>query len=163
VEFKLPRKAESDGWIIQQVSRSYDIRKRDGSVADPKLNAPKAVFWEAWPVKKGATLTANRYDATADGRTYDDSFDRSIYHPQSEPRRGDAGDYSPVKPGRSVREMCRGPLAGSVGVCADVLLRPATKTSTRGRRCRLEARATTALRSRRKSTSISFPHGSSAA
>lgn len=76
VQFKLPKKAEGDGWIIQQVQRSYDIRKKDGSVADPKLNAPKNPYWEAWPVKKGAILTANRYDATADGRTYDDSFDQ---------------------------------------------------------------------------------------
>lgn len=76
VEFRLPKKAEGDGWIIQQIQRSYDIRKKDGSVADPKLNAPKTTFWEAWPVKKGAVLTANRHDATADGRTYDDSFDQ---------------------------------------------------------------------------------------
>lgn len=76
VEFKLPKKAEGDGWIIQQIQRSYDIRKKDGSVADPKLNAPKTTFWEAWPVKKGAVLTSNRFDSTADGRTYDDSFDQ---------------------------------------------------------------------------------------
>ena len=76
VEFKLPKKAEGDGWIIQQIQRSYDIRKKDGSVADPNLNAPKTTFWEAWPVKKGAIITSNRYEATADGRTYDDSFDQ---------------------------------------------------------------------------------------
>jgi len=76
VEFKLPKKAEGDGWIIQQIQRSYDIRKKDDTVADPKLNAPKTVFWEAWPVKKGARLTANRFDATADGRTYDDMYDQ---------------------------------------------------------------------------------------
>jgi len=76
VEFQLTRPAEADGWVVQQVMRSYDIRKPDGSVADPRLNAPKAPFWEAWPVKKGATRTANRYDATDDGRTYDDSFDQ---------------------------------------------------------------------------------------
>jgi hypothetical protein len=76
VEFKLPKKAEGDGWIIQQVDRSYDIRKRDGSVADANLNAAKARFWEAWPVRKGERLTSNRYSATADGRTYDDSFDQ---------------------------------------------------------------------------------------
>ena len=76
VEFKLPKKAEGDGWIIQQIQRSYDIRKKDGSVADAKLNAPKPMFWEAWPVKKGAIITSNRHDATADGRTYDDSFDQ---------------------------------------------------------------------------------------
>ena len=76
VEFKLPKKAEGDGWIIQQIQRSYDIRKKDGSVADANLNAPKTMYWEAWPVKKGATLTSNRYDATADGRTYDNSFDQ---------------------------------------------------------------------------------------
>lgn len=76
VEFELPRKAEADGWIIQQVTRSYDIRRADGSVADPRLNTPKTTFWEAWPVKKGAVKTANRNDATADGRTYDDTFDQ---------------------------------------------------------------------------------------
>jgi hypothetical protein len=76
VEFELPHKAGSDGWIIQQVSRSYDIRLRNDSVADPQLNAPKTMFWEAWPVKKGAIKTSTRYDATADGRTYDDAFDQ---------------------------------------------------------------------------------------
>ena len=76
VEFELPKKAGSDGWIIQQVQRSYDIRLPDGKVADPKLNAPRALFWEAWPVKQGAVRTSSRYDATDDGRTYDDSFDQ---------------------------------------------------------------------------------------
>jgi hypothetical protein len=76
VEFKLPKKAEGDGWIIQQIQRSYDIRLKNGSVADANLNAPKPTYWEAWPVKKGAVLTSNRYDSTADGRTYDDSFDQ---------------------------------------------------------------------------------------
>jgi hypothetical protein len=76
VEFKLPKKAEGDGWIIQQVQRSYDIRKRDGSVADPHLNAAKPPYWEAWPVRKGEVLTTNRFDPTDDGRTYDDSFDQ---------------------------------------------------------------------------------------
>jgi len=89
VEFQLIRPAEADGWIIQQVTRSYDIRKPDGSVADPRLNAPKAPFWEAWPVKKGATRTANRYDATDDGRTYDDSFDQP-------PRSGLKGEFKVV-------------------------------------------------------------------
>jgi hypothetical protein len=76
VEFQLPVPAESDGWIVQQVLRSYDIRTADGNVADAKLNAPKTMFWEAWPVKKGDVRTSNRYSATADGRTYDDSFDQ---------------------------------------------------------------------------------------
>jgi hypothetical protein len=76
VEFELPRPAEGDGWIIQQIQRSYDIRKADGSVADGNLNAPKVTYWEAWPVLKGATRTSNRFAATADGRTYDDSFDQ---------------------------------------------------------------------------------------
>jgi hypothetical protein len=70
------RKAEGDGWIIQQILRSYDIRKADGSVAYANLNAAKVTFWEAWPVKKGTIITSNRYDVTADGRTYDDSFDQ---------------------------------------------------------------------------------------
>jgi hypothetical protein len=76
VEFELPQKAESDGWIIQQIQRSYDIRKADGTVADPKINTQKPTYWEAWPVKAGATSTSDRYDATADGRTYDDSYDQ---------------------------------------------------------------------------------------
>lgn len=62
--------------IIQQIQRSYDIRRKNGAVADPNLNAPKPTYWEAWPVKKGALLASNRYDPTADGRTYDDSFDQ---------------------------------------------------------------------------------------
>ena len=76
VEFKLPKKAEGDGWIIQRIERSYDIRKKDGTVADANLNAPKTAYWEAWPVKKGEVLTSNRFEATEDGRTYDDSFDQ---------------------------------------------------------------------------------------
>jgi hypothetical protein len=78
VAFELPRPAGNDGWIIQQINRSYDIRESNGSVADAALNAPKPTYWEAWPVKRGATITANRYDPTSDpdGRTYDDSFDQ---------------------------------------------------------------------------------------
>jgi hypothetical protein len=76
VEFELPKKAEGDGWIIQRIGRSYDIRLKDGKVADQKINAPKLPYWEAWPVKKGAVLTASRHNSTADGRTYDDSFDQ---------------------------------------------------------------------------------------
>jgi hypothetical protein len=76
VEFKLPQQAEGDGWIIQQIQRAYDIRKKDGTVADANLNTPKPTYWEAWPVKKDAVLTANRFDATDDGRTYDDTFDQ---------------------------------------------------------------------------------------
>ncbi len=76
VEFELPRPAEGDGWIIQQILRSYDIRTAKGAVADPNLNAAKVTYFEAWPVRKGATRTANRYDSTDDGRTYDNSFDQ---------------------------------------------------------------------------------------
>lgn len=76
VEFRLPKKAAGDGWIIQQIQRSYDIRLRNGNVADPRLNAPKTTYWEAWPVRKDAVLTTNRFDATSDGRTYDDTFDQ---------------------------------------------------------------------------------------
>jgi hypothetical protein len=76
VEFELPASAGADGWIIQQIDRSYDIRNPDGSVTSPQLNAAKKTYWEAWPVRKGATRTANRYDATDEGVTYDDSFDQ---------------------------------------------------------------------------------------
>jgi hypothetical protein len=76
VEFELPRPAQDDGWIVQQILRSYDIRKADGSIADANLNAPKIAYWEAWPVKRGASKTSNRDDPTEDGRTYDDSFDQ---------------------------------------------------------------------------------------
>ncbi len=76
VEFRLPHKARADGWIIQEVFRSYDIRLPNGRVADPRLNALKTTFWEAWQVKKGAVTTVNRYDSTSDGRSYDDSFDQ---------------------------------------------------------------------------------------
>ena len=76
VEFKLPKKAEGDGWIIQQIQRSYDIRRKNGAVADPNLNAPKPTYWEHGRSRKARLLTSNRYDPTADGRTYDDSFDQ---------------------------------------------------------------------------------------
>lgn len=76
VEFELPEKAGADGWMVQQIQRSYDIRKADGSVADKNLNAPKTLFWEAWPVKKGEKLTSNRNSDTDEGVTYDDAFDQ---------------------------------------------------------------------------------------
>jgi len=76
VEFELSASAGADGWIIQQIDRSYDIRNPDGSVSSPQLNADKRTYWEAWPIRKGATNTANRYDATDEGVTYDDSFDQ---------------------------------------------------------------------------------------
>jgi len=76
VEFELPNAPQADGWIIQQVTRSYDIRKPDGSIAIANLQGAKQTFWEAWPVKKGETKTANRYDATDEGFTYDDAFDQ---------------------------------------------------------------------------------------
>jgi hypothetical protein len=76
VEFELPEKAGADGWIVQQILRSYDIRLADGSVADKKLNEPKTMFWEAWQVKKGSKKTANRYSTTDEGVTYDDAFDQ---------------------------------------------------------------------------------------
>ncbi len=76
VEFVLPAKAGQDGWIIQQIDRSYDIRLPNGSVANPDLNAAKATYWEAWPVSKGAAQTANRNNPTSEGITYDDAFDQ---------------------------------------------------------------------------------------
>jgi len=76
VEFELPLPAGADGWIIQKIDRSYDVRDADGSVSSPQLNSPKKTFWEAWPVRKGETHTANRNDATEEGVTYDDSFDQ---------------------------------------------------------------------------------------
>lgn len=76
VGFELPNPAGNEGWIIQQITRSYDIRNPDGSVRDPAINTPKPTFWEAWPVRKGAVETSNRYHATDEGVTYDDSFDQ---------------------------------------------------------------------------------------
>ena len=78
VEFELPASAGADGWIIQQIDRSYDIREPDGTVSSPTLNAAKRTFWEAWPVRSGAIRTANRYDATDEGVSYDDSFDQPV-------------------------------------------------------------------------------------
>jgi hypothetical protein len=76
VEFELPAAAGADGWIIQQLDRSYDVREPNGSVSSPQLNTPKKTYWEAWPVRKGKTHTANRTDPTEEGVTYDDSFDQ---------------------------------------------------------------------------------------
>jgi outer membrane protein OmpA-like peptidoglycan-associated protein len=72
VEFKLPDPSEHYGWIVQQVTRTFDIKTADGNKV-PLRNIP--TYWEAWPVRKGARLTSSRFDPTADGRTYDDSFD----------------------------------------------------------------------------------------
>jgi murein DD-endopeptidase MepM/ murein hydrolase activator NlpD len=76
VEFELPEPAGADGWIVQRVLRSYDIRNADGSVWDATLQGPKPEYWEAWPVKKGQVKTATRTDPTAQGVTYDDEFDQ---------------------------------------------------------------------------------------
>jgi LysM repeat protein len=76
VEFELPEEAGADGWIIQKISRSYDIKNPDGSVYDTDLQSPKWTYFEAWQVKKGEVETFNRYDPTDDGPTYDDSFDQ---------------------------------------------------------------------------------------
>ena len=76
VEFVLPVAAQDNGWIVQQVTRTYDIRKNDGSVADPQLNGAHPAFWEAWAVQKGSIYTQTRYLQNPDGRTYDDVFDQ---------------------------------------------------------------------------------------
>ena len=52
------------------------IRMPDGKVADPKSNAPKDVLGRHGRSRRAKAKTANRYDATEDGRTYDDSFDQ---------------------------------------------------------------------------------------
>jgi hypothetical protein len=76
VEFVLPMPAQGNGWIVQQITRTYDIRNKDGSVVDPKLNGTQPTFWEAWAVQKGSTYTQTRYLNNPDGRTYDDVFDQ---------------------------------------------------------------------------------------
>jgi hypothetical protein len=76
VEFELPKPAGADGWIVQQIDRSYDVRKPDGSVANASFQGARQTYWEAWPVKEGKTKTANRDDPTDEGVTYDDSFDQ---------------------------------------------------------------------------------------
>lgn len=76
VEFVLPEPAGADGWIVQQVDHSYDIRMPDGSIASRKIQGARPTYWEAWPVKEGETKTSNRGDPTAEGYTYDDSFDQ---------------------------------------------------------------------------------------
>jgi hypothetical protein len=76
VEFVLPTPAQDNGWIVQQIVRTYDIRDSNGKVVDPKLNGTKPTFWEAWAVLKGATTTKTRFLKNPDGRTYDDVFDQ---------------------------------------------------------------------------------------
>ncbi len=74
VEFELPEKAGADGWIIQKISRTYQIKNPDDSVYDVDLQSAKWTYFEAWRVKKGETKTSDRFAATADGVTYDDEF-----------------------------------------------------------------------------------------
>lgn len=76
VEFELPEAAGAAGWIVQQVDHAYDIRKPDGSIANPRIQGKRPTYWEAWPVNSGDTKTSTRDDPTADGTTYDDSFDQ---------------------------------------------------------------------------------------
>ena len=77
VEFKLPKKAEGDGWIIQQIQRSYDIRKKARlSRRRQPERGEDHLLGRRGRSRKRAVVTSNRHDTTADGRTYDDSFDQ---------------------------------------------------------------------------------------
>lgn len=76
VEFELPDKAGADGWIVQKISRTYNITNPDGSAYSASLQSAKWTFFEAWQIKKDNVKTVNRYDPTDEGPTYDDSFDQ---------------------------------------------------------------------------------------
>jgi hypothetical protein len=53
VWFDLPQPAGEDGWVIQEVTYTYDVKNPDGST-----NTRKSYhFWEAWEVKKGKKVT----------------------------------------------------------------------------------------------------------
>jgi hypothetical protein len=76
VEFELPTPAQDDGWIVQQIIRTYHIKDGNGKVVDPKLNGTQPTFWEAWAVNKGSKYTQTRFLQNPDGRAYDDVFDQ---------------------------------------------------------------------------------------
>jgi hypothetical protein len=76
VEFELPRPAQADGWIIQSVSRFYDIKDAQGHVYQPALQGQHPTFWEAWLVQSGKRHTFTRYKLQPNGRTFDESFDQ---------------------------------------------------------------------------------------
>lgn len=53
VWFDIPDAAGKDGWVIQEITVSYDIKNADGST-----NFKKSYhFWEAWEVKAGKKAT----------------------------------------------------------------------------------------------------------
>jgi outer membrane protein OmpA-like peptidoglycan-associated protein len=81
VEFTLPEPSEHYGWIVQQITRTSNIRTADRK----QVLLPDTTYWEAWPVKRGTQSTSTRLDPTADGRLYDDSFDHEPF-PQTQGR-----------------------------------------------------------------------------
>jgi len=53
VWFDLPEAAGKDGWVIQEITASYDTAKPDGTTDFKKTYH----YWEAWEVKAGKRVT----------------------------------------------------------------------------------------------------------
>ena len=53
VWFDIPEAAKEDGWVIQEVNVTYDVKNADGT-----QNVKKTYhFWEAWELKAGKKVT----------------------------------------------------------------------------------------------------------
>jgi hypothetical protein len=53
VWFDVPNEAGQDGWVIQELTATFDVKNADGSTAYSKTYH----YWEAWPIKKGKKVT----------------------------------------------------------------------------------------------------------
>jgi hypothetical protein len=68
IYWDLPSAAGRDGWVIQEVTDTFDVKDAAGKSTFKKVYH----FWEAWPVSKGKSITQLQ-DNTATG--YDNSYD----------------------------------------------------------------------------------------
>lgn len=72
VWFDLPKAAGADGWVIQEITVTYDIKNDDGS----QFKKQTYHYWEAWKVEKGKTGTVWQDKGLDDN---DDNYSDSSY------------------------------------------------------------------------------------
>lgn len=53
VWFDLPKAAEADGWVVQEINAVFEVKDASGAT----IQNQRFHFWEAWEVKKGKTGT----------------------------------------------------------------------------------------------------------
>jgi len=72
VWFDLPVAAAKDGWVIQEINVSFDVKAADGSV----VNQINSLYWEAWEVKAGQKGTVWQQHKRDDN---DDTYNSSSF------------------------------------------------------------------------------------